>query len=243
MNTDLVVSSNVPISKSYSNTMQWIFDYQLFLFDLDGLLVDTEGCHYKAYVTMCARRGFTLPWDFATYFTIAQKHADAPRDYIYEALPGLKQQEPNWSVLYAEKKAILQEILTQDPIPLLPGVENLLRALEKAQIKRCVVTHSAKDLVAILRKKNPILDTIPHWFTRDDYDKPKPAPDGYLKAINVLAQKNDTIIGFEDSQRGMEALIQTSAKPVLVNSIDPEVRTHFADLGVVTCTSFETLVL
>ena len=223
--------------------MQWIFDYQLFLFDLDGLLVDTEKCHYKAYVTMCKRRGHVLPWDFATYFTIAQKHANAPRDSIYEALPQLQQEEPNWSVLYAEKKAKLQELLTQEPIEILPGVEKLLRVLEHASIKRCVVTHSAKELTTILRQKNPILNTIPHWFTREDYTNPKPAPDGYLKAISVLAAENDKIIGFEDSQRGMEALMQTRAKPVFVNNMDPQMRAHFADLGVVTCVSFEKFAL
>jgi beta-phosphoglucomutase len=223
--------------------MRWIESYELFLFDLDGLLVNTEEIHYRAYVQMCKGRGYTIPWSFSQYFQIAQQDAGAPERAVYAEFPALQKQEPNWKVLYAEKKRAFLEILENEPAPLLPGAEKFLKILENAQKKRCVVTHSQTELVALLRKQNPILNTIPHWFTREDYSLPKPAPDGYLKAIETLNSSGGKVIGFEDSDRGMRSLMATIATPVLINSIDEKTRASFASMGVKTYTSFDELLL
>lgn len=222
--------------------MKWIDQYQLFLFDLDGLLVNTEELHFRAYVTMCKNRGYTLTWDFPTYFRIAQMDAQAPERHIYAEFPALQKEEPSWKILYAEKKKAYLDILQNERAPLFPGVEKLLSLLEKAGKKRCVVTHSAKELADLLKNKNPILHSIPHWFTREDYKEPKPSPDGYLKAIDVLASPSDAIMGFEDSDRGMRALMQTRAQPVLINSIDKETRASFAKEGIPVFSSFEEIL-
>lgn len=212
--------------------MHWISNYQLFLFDLDGLLVNTEELHYRAYVRMCEGRGFQLPWDFSTYFRIAQSDSDAIQRHMYSQFPDLHRQEPRWSVLYEEKKRAFLDILTSEPSPLLPGVEELLSVLAERKVKRAVVTHSARAFVAEIKRQNPVLDTIPNWFCREDYALPKPNPDGYLKAIDALAAKDDRIIGFEDSLRGMKALMATRAMPIFVNAIDEETCRMFAGQGI-----------
>lgn len=196
--------------------MQWIFQYQLFLFDMDGLLVDTEKLHYQAYINMCAARGYQLPWNFHRYSEAAHHDANALRDQIYEEFPKLKRQEPDWKVLYEEKKQMFMELLEKGSVPLMSGVKELLNALQVANIKRCVVTHSPSSLIEKIREQNPILNTIPNWISRNDYTHPKPHPECYQIAIKKLAESQDRIIGFEDSPRGLQALLETQAKPVLI---------------------------
>ncbi|KAF3362474.1 HAD-superfamily hydrolase [Chlamydiales bacterium STE3] len=204
--------------------MQWIYNYHLFLFDFDGLLVNTEELHYRAYKTMCAKRGTTLPWDFNRYCQAAHYEAEGLRIQIYAACPALLQQEPDWSVLYKEKQAIMKELLRSDEIALMPGAEELLTNLSKTSIKRAVVTHSPHELIAIIREKLPLLQSIPNWITRDFYAKPKPHPECYLKAIDMLSAPNDRIIGFEDTPRGVTALLSSKAEPILVCQADyPEI--------------------
>lgn len=193
--------------------MRWIRDFQLFLFDFDGLLVDTEGLHYQAYVNMMARRGYRLEWSFARYNEMAHLNATAIKEGLYAEFPDL---EPNWDLLYAEKKQAYFDLLATGQIRLMPGVERLLRALEKEKIRRCVVTHSVLEQTLLIRKWLPVLNTIPKWVTREDYDQPKPHPECYLRAIQLYGQPGDQIIGFEDSIRGLQALQGTSALPVLV---------------------------
>ncbi|MDP1879423.1 MAG: HAD family phosphatase [Parachlamydiaceae bacterium] len=196
--------------------MHWIKQFQLFLFDFDGLLVDTEYLHYQAYIEMCARRGFQLNWSYPRYSNAAHHDSNALRDQIYAEFPDLNLQEPDWSVLYEEKREILHSLLERGIVPLIPGVANLLIALQKENIRRCVVTHSSIQLVNRIRNQNPLLNTIPHWITREDYFLPKPHPECYQYAIKKLGQPNDQIIGFEDSPRGLNALLGTIATPVLV---------------------------
>lgn len=193
--------------------MKWIHDFELFLFDFDGLLVDTEGLHYQAYVNMMSQRGYALDWNYAHYCGLAHLNNTAIKEALYAQFPDL---EPNWNLLYEEKKKCYLELLTSGKVKLMPGVEPLLKALHKAKIRRCAVTHSLLTQTLLIRSRLPVLDLIPKWITREDYEKPKPDPECYLKAISLYGQKGDRIIGFEDSVRGLQALKGTPALPVLI---------------------------
>jgi beta-phosphoglucomutase len=221
--------------------MKWIYDYQLFLFDLDGLLVNTEEIHYLAYQRMCASHGFKLDWDFNRYCQAAHYHQEGLRDQIYTEFPALKAKEPSWNILYEQKKQAMVDLYSEGAIHMMPGAQKLLEMLNKSKIKRCVVTHSSDDLVKAIRKQNPILDTIPVWFTRENYTHPKPHPECYLNAIEKLAAKNDQVIGFEDTPRGLKALMGTRAQPVLISQIPyPEIPS-FLQVGVWHYPSFSSM--
>lgn len=196
---------------------RWIEQFDLFLLDFDGLLVDTERLHYAAYQTLCKNRGFALPWNFERYCGIAH-HDGKIAPALYAELPELYAKEPNWNVLYAEKKQAYMELLRAGKITLLPGVEELLKALSIRKTKRCVVTNSWEEHVKLIRGALPILNTIPVWITREQYERSKPAPDGYFKAIELLADSSDRIVGFEDTLRGIQALKETRARPILICS-------------------------
>jgi HAD superfamily hydrolase (TIGR01509 family) len=210
--------------------MKWLRRFQLFLFDFDGLLVNTEHLHYQAYVTMLSKRGYQLDWSFGEYFARAQETATAIREGLYTLFPGL---EPDWSMLYEEKKEEYMTLLLSGNVELMPGVERLLRELATLGIRRVVVTHSLLDQTMLMRRAHPILQTIPHWITREDYEKPKPDSECYLQAIRRFGQKGDRIIGFEDTIRGLKALQGTPALPVLISSSNV--------IDVLRFTSFETI--
>lgn len=221
--------------------MSWMEDYDLILFDFDGLLVNTELLHYQAYRNMCQARGHDLDWDFRKYVQVAHYRAEALQEQIYAKFPSLKEEEPNWSVLYGEKKQALLKLFHSDPIPLMEGVEEVLLRLMELNKKRCVVTHSDRDLVKAIRKKNPIFDTIPHWIVREDYSKPKPNPECYNKAIHNLASNGDRVIGFEDTPRGVKALMASSATPVMITKETYPEMEGLREKGVSIFTSFREM--
>ena len=206
--------------------MQWIHDYQLFLFDFDGLLVNTEEVHFAAYRKMCRARGFDLKWNFDRYCQAAHYRAEDLKNQIYAEFPGLRTQEPDWQVLYAEKKTLMVELLENGAIHMMPGAESLLNALAEAEIPRVIVTHSPSELIQAVRNQQPILNTISHWITRENYTHPKPHPECYQLAIKKFAKPGDRIIGFEDTPRGLAALMETEAQPVMITTIKyPEIPT------------------
>lgn len=187
--------------------------FDLFLFDFDGLLVNTEHLHFQAYINVLAQEGYTLTWSFANYCEVAHLTAEALKNKLYQEFPDL---DPDWQRLYALKKTMYIELLYSGKVELMPGVASLLAALQQAGKQRCVVTHSPLPQIQAIRSQHPILQTIPHWITREDYAMPKPAPDGYLKAIALYGKAGDRIIGFEDSLRGLRSLQQTPATAVLI---------------------------
>ena len=191
---------------------RWINDYQLFLFDFDGLLVNTEEIQYLAYKRMCSKRGFEFPFNFQEYCHLAHYESDAFRERLFHHLPELKVQEPIWDILYKEKKANVIDLLNEGAVQLMPGVEDFLNALYNANINSAVVTNSPDESVNILKAQHSILNTFKHWITRKYYTHPKPHPESYLVAIELLSKPGDQIIGFEDSPRGLRALMETESK-------------------------------
>src|SRR5271163_1012892 len=100
--------------------MKWIHDFQLFLFDFDGLLVNTEHLHYQAYVNILDKRGYKLGLSFGNFLQLAQLNSTAWREALYAEIPSL---EPNWEILYREKKEAYLDLLRTGKVELMPGVE------------------------------------------------------------------------------------------------------------------------
>jgi HAD superfamily hydrolase (TIGR01509 family) len=162
---------------------------------------------------MMAGRGYTLDWSFSRYCEAAHLDSTAIREGIYADFPDL---DPDWQALYNEKKKCYFALIGAGIVELMPGAEALLLELEKRKKRRCVVTNSFLEQIKLIKSQLKVLETIPHWVTREDYEKAKPSPDGYLRAIELYGKPGDRIIGFEDTIRGLQALKQTPALPVLI---------------------------
>ncbi len=195
---------------------EWIKNFDLFLFDFDGLLVNTENLHFLAYKTMSQKYQIKLNWDFLTYCKYA--HSDKPllKEEIYKKYIAIYNKEPDWPSLYKETKEIYLNLLGGSNLSFMPGAEDLLLSLIENNKKVCVVTNSSKCQIDKIKEKLKVLSLIENWITRDDGVDPKPSPEGYLLAKEKLYKENDKIIGFEDTIKGLKALSFLDATKVLV---------------------------
>ncbi|MEN9343885.1 MAG: hypothetical protein RLZZ453_672 [Chlamydiota bacterium] len=200
------------------------------LFDFDGLLVNTEPLHYAAYMQLSQKYGWNLDWDFARFCHEAHSRAggffEALKVEVPHALEGRSKEE-----LYLEKQAFYEKFLEEQPIPLMPGAEEMLVELQRLQCKRAVVTNSPSRQIEKLRAKNSLLNTIPLWITREKYRHPKPSPEGYLLAIEALGVVGKKVIGFEDTLKGVRALLDAGVEAVLVSSPDYRGRSTCQEMG------------
>ncbi|MEM8727529.1 MAG: HAD family phosphatase [Chlamydiota bacterium] len=194
--------------------MSWIFDYSPIFFDLDGLLVNTEHLHFKAYREMLHGNGVSFPWDFPSFAAAAHNSAEGLYELIASHAPSLVSSK-TWETLYNEKKNEYAKLLKAESPDLMPGASMILETVRKGKIPHAVVTHSTEKQTEMIREKIPDLDRIPHWITRENYRNPKPAPDAYLKAAELLGQ-SEKMLGFEDTLRGIRALEGAAITPVLV---------------------------
>ncbi|MBS0619884.1 MAG: HAD family phosphatase [Verrucomicrobia bacterium] len=193
-----------------------LLEYQLFLFDFDGLLVDTEPTHFSAYVALCEGRGCAWKWNFEEFCHRAHGKAMGIWDALEKEYPQMFSHGQTREMLYEEKKRIYVEMLKSRPPLFMPGALELIEELEKAGIPRAVVTNSPREQIELIKAALPELQKISLWVTREDYARAKPAPDGYLHAIQRLGKAGDRIIGFEDTKKGLEALLAAGVDAVLV---------------------------
>ena len=219
--------------------MHFLERYKLFLFDLDGLLVDTEVFHWQAYKQVVESWGGTFDWDYSSYLVVAGKSASSIRERIEEEQPNLFIKR-SWKEFYAEKKSTFLQLLAKSEISLMSGVERALAYISTLDVPMVVVTHSPIQVVDAV-KKIPILSSISEWISREDYDLPKPAPDGYLVACKKFDVFPEDAIGFEDAVRGIDSLLAAGCQPVLVNKSNEEARQTCAARGVPVFSSFEKI--
>ncbi|MCF7806749.1 MAG: HAD family phosphatase [Simkaniaceae bacterium] len=194
----------------------WIQNFDLLCFDFDGLLVNTEDLHYEAYKIMLLKHGYHLPWSFQQYCLEAHLSTAILRNAVYGLFPDLEQREPSWETLRQEKQKIYQNLIEQHRLKLMPGVGDLLKRLHQFNANACVVTNSTHEQVDQIRKLLPELNLIKNWLTREDYTHSKPKPDGYLKALQLFLRKGGRAVGFEDTMKGVTALIGANIHPVLI---------------------------
>jgi beta-phosphoglucomutase len=186
-----------------------------FLFDLDGLLVDSEPMHYAAFTNTAKSFGYTVPWDFRTYCHKAHTQSLGLKKAFLELFP---EAESVWHDLYHTVKLNFSKLIEMSPLELMPGVNEFLDLILTHNKKFAVVTNSSTPMVLAIMAKQPLLKKIPLWITREDYENAKPLPDGYLKALHILGVSSDKACGFEDSPRGVKSL---KAADVLAFHISP----------------------
>ena len=171
-----------------------------FLFDFDGLILDTELASRAGWELLYREHGHELPADlWATL--VGTTHAPwDPRAHL-EELVG----EPlDWEALHERRYA--HEIALIEAEELRPGIAEYLAAARRDGLKRAIVSSSTRGWVDMHLER---LEEAVGWdaiCTADgDPARAKPAPTLYLEALQLLEVDADEAVAFEDSPNGVLA--------------------------------------
>jgi D-arabinose 5-phosphate isomerase GutQ/beta-phosphoglucomutase-like phosphatase (HAD superfamily)/choline kinase len=189
--------------------------FDLYLFDLDGTIVNTEHIHNMAYNMSFKFFNIIETLTFDKYCEIAHYDNIYFKDYIDGLIIKSNLNSITYDIVYAKKKEIFINLL--DNIEFMEGIELFLNNLFENKIKTCIVTHSDRDVVNKIVEKLPLLNNIDVFLTKHDYLHKKPHPECYIKALSLFPNIQNPI-GFEDSYRGFVALASTNITPVFINN-------------------------
>ena len=171
-----------------------------FLFDFDGLILDTELASRAGWELLYRDHGHELPADlWATL--VGTTHAPwDPRAHL-EELVG----EPlDWDALHERRYA--HEIALIEAEELRPGIAEYLAAARRDGLKRAIVSSSTRNWVDMHLER---LEEAVGWdaiCTADgDPARAKPAPTLYLEALELLGVEAHEAVAFEDSPHGVRA--------------------------------------
>jgi len=180
----------------------------LYIFDFDGLLVDTERIHYRAFMDVFTEFGLEII-SFWKFCRLAHKDINHLRDYLFDKY---KNYDVNinfdFDKLYTRKKERYGELINDinTNINMMPGATKTLQWCKMNGGTIIVVTNSSKEDVYQITKRHIILNQcVDHWITRDMYHKSKPDPECYHLCMKLYGDQ-ETAIGFEDSIKGIQAM-------------------------------------
>ena len=171
-----------------------------FLFDFDGLILDTELASRAGWELLYSDHGHELPADlWATL--VGTTHAPwSPGEHL-EELVG----EPlDWDALHERRYA--HEIALIEAEELRPGIAEYFAAARQHDLKRAIVSSSSRRWVDMHLER---LEETIGWdaiCTADgDRTRAKPAPVLYLEALGLLEVDAGEAVAFEDSPNGVLA--------------------------------------
>jgi pseudouridine-5'-monophosphatase len=184
------------------------------LFDMDGVLLDTEPLYTIAYDRVMAPYGASL--DRETKSTMMGRAALTSAGLVIEkfGLP-LRPEE-----LLALRKPILEELFANAPA--MPGAAELIAKLKARGCRLAVATSSTRQFFELKTQHHPWFSHFEAIVCGDDpvVKNPKPAPDIFLAAAERLGVTADKCVIFEDSPAGVEAALASGAR--VIARVDPQ---------------------
>lgn len=169
-----------------------------FIFDMDGVLVDSNPFHKISLKQFCAKYGFEL-----TEEQLREKiYGRTNKDWIPNVFGKLSMEQ---IMKYQdEKEALFREIYKKDIKPV-DGLIPFLEKLEKYNIPRAIATSAPRANVDFTLTETGTVSWFPTILDESFVTRGKPDPEIYLKTAAVLGFKPENCVVFEDSLSGVRA--------------------------------------
>jgi HAD superfamily hydrolase (TIGR01509 family) len=179
------------------------------IFDLDGLILDSERPIRDAVIEVVAALGFEMPDDFyATLIGVPGPECDAMiREYFGASFP--------FDTYFENSNAKIADALAGG-IALKSGVREILTHLEQRATPLGLATSSSRRYVEKQLSANDLAPFFKAVATRDDVRRGKPHPDLFLKASADLGIVPERCLVLEDSHNGVRAAHAAGCVPIMV---------------------------
>ena len=189
-----------------------------FIFDFDGVVVDTEKYHYLSWCQSAAHVGYDLGWE--EYLPLKSTGNTEITQYICDH-SGKEVSDELFQIMRNTKLTSFDELVKDlSEKDVLPGIRDFLTWLNTQGVKTAVA--SSSNTSSGLAKR---FDLTKHFGVVIDGNMKlprKPAPDTFLLAAKMLGVAPHDCIVFEDSLAGIEAAVNAGMPVVAVGGIRSE---------------------
>lgn len=193
--------------------------FDAVLFDLDGLVLDTEPTYLYAWRKAAVEFGAKL--DNSLGHRLFGQHADA----VMQALQDLIGPSFERERFHVAASSYWHQYLNSHGVVCMPGLEKLLDSLAWRHIPYALATNSDAPYAKICLERAGIDDRFPIRVSRDQVQHGKPEPDLFLEAARRLSVDPGRCLVLEDSPTGLEAARRAGTMPVLVQARPVEAAT------------------
>jgi HAD superfamily hydrolase (TIGR01509 family) len=183
------------------------------LFDMDGLLVDTEPLWFETETEVMARLG--APWTVEDQERLLGGSMEHTVGYLLAKAtrPATPPEVARWMMDGMLSRAAAGRVVVR------PGARELLAEVAAAAIPYALVTSSEREFAeAVIRGTG---FRFPVTVTADESAATKPAPDPYLLAAKLLGVPAEQCVALEDSPNGVISATTAGCRVIAVPSLLP----------------------
>lgn len=184
------------------------------LFDMDGLLVNTERVYMQ--LNFEASAAFGYPMSEALYFQMLGVVKEIAEKVYVDHIPGFESE-----AFHAFIERAFRDKLENGEVQVKKGARQLLHYLRNRQIPRAVVTSSSLAWAGMILKAVKLASAFDDIIGGDAVNRSKPHPDIYLHAADRLHARPGACLVLEDSENGIKAGRAAGMKVCMVPDLLP----------------------
>ena len=184
------------------------------VFDMDGVLFDTEAQYEKAAIAAAREVGIVMTAEFF------RSTVGSPWPVVRGML--LEHYGPDLAVDEMEEisRRVFRE-LTDSANILKPGVLELLDLLDELGLPRAVATSSSRATVDRHLMHHRLSDRFVGIAAHGDYERHKPHPDPFIKAAELMGVRPEHCLAVEDSHHGVRSASSAGMMTIMVPDLLP----------------------
>ena len=179
------------------------------IFDLDGVLIDSEKWHHESFNQVL--KEFHLQLELKEFKHLFGTGALSIIRGIFEKNGIAKNPLP-----YVSKKDEIYRELIKNKIKALPGAGELLQRLKEKDYKTALASSTALENLELIMKKLGIEKYIDYYISGATLQQTKPNPEIFLRCALALKVENEECLVVEDSKAGIEAAKNAGMKCIAV---------------------------
>ena len=178
------------------------------IFDMDGLMLDSERAIIGCLAEAARERGHDLP---ELLWLSMVGHSEAVCRHLLDEAVGEAERER-----ILQRSHVLYDDVVAAGVPHRPGIIEMLDVLQARGIPRAVATSTRRPLALKKLEAAGLLPRFDAICTSSDVAHPKPAPDVYLLAARSLGVDPARCLVLEDSPTGVRAALAAGMYPIQI---------------------------
>ncbi|WP_343209434.1 GNAT family N-acetyltransferase [Anaerolentibacter hominis] len=185
--------------------MDYVF--KAVLFDMDGVLVDSEPLHTQAHVETMASLGYKLDPSF-----VYEHFIGATPRAVFESLIETFHIPMDWRDLELKAHGTMERLYKEQGVPPIPHVVDLIRDLHKHGIKIAIASSSPAEQIEHTIEDLHLQPYIDAYVSGTMVARSKPEPDIFLEAARCVGAEPEECMVIEDSCNGVTAAYRANCK-------------------------------
>ena len=180
------------------------------IFDMDGVLIDTEKHYNAAWCQAATEAGFPFTREHALLLRSCEAKEGE------KLIQGIFGPSFDYYAIRERRRELVRERLAQYGLEKKPGVEETLRFLRAKGIKTAVATATALDITKSHLTTIGVCDLFDSIVSAKNVAHGKPEPDVYLYACEQIGERPQDCMAVEDSPNGILAAYRAGLRTVMV---------------------------